>query len=83
MKAALYSDHRAYGPRRTDVLWIHEFEEIMKDAGFFFFEDNDGVLFVCTTTSLHGGKGVLGSCAVHLVFALELMLGVSRALKLG
>jgi hypothetical protein len=55
----------------------------MKDASLFFFEDDDGVLFVRTPASLHGGDGVLRSRMVRLVLALEVVLGVSRALKLG
>ena len=55
----------------------------MKDAGLFFLEDDDSVLLVRTPTSLHGGDSILRSGMVRLVFALEVVLGVSRALKLG
>ena len=64
-------------PRQADVLWIDEFEEIMKDVGLFFFEDDYGVLFVRTPASLHGGDGVLRCGEGRLVLALEVVLGVS------
>ena len=55
----------------------------MKDAGLFFFEDDDSVLFVRPAAPFHGGKGVLGSCTIHLVFTLALGPGTPGALQLG